>query len=606
MITDYREGGEGMTKWCEDHVCVNIYHPFGTPIPRWCLLGELPDDPHPVTGKSYKSMWENQKRVLHKALLMENGMFKYRLIVFCWPRGEGKSLVACLLQLWKFFNWVRQQIMLGANSKDQVKFVHYDIMRDLIKNSPILYNMIGGEKNIREKEIRLRDRRGQIQSIIRSISSFSGIVSNITGYTFSEMFDMKNPKFFTQLDGSIRNIPFAMGAIDSTVSSKNHVLYNLYTNYIQDKTKSVYFSYRQSKTGDPADYWNPNMDSAQLADYKAKFPFGEFERYFLNTWEAGSNKIFSEEMIEETRVWAVDGEMFNHTKARDLLQEKNRLITMGEEAEEKGFEVTRLRKKVEEIQSRITPVSEIVQMPGGLSFVDPVPLSQLVRLGEELNTDWGILAGLDFADPLAVASLARTILTVQAKGLIGSKTKDFVFSPEQVAPKYIYILLFLAIVPNHQVSEAKELLEVCDTEYDGVDSLCSERYGAWDMAEWCEERHIHFEPTFPSYARQKEAFKEFYTVVKDGRFKAPTVHTPGSKQDDIYDEEMKMFDHDETKKWFGSPEKREKRGVQDDCIYSIGWGQYGGKSITHEKFRIRSRKMSFGEMFANPMLSANY
>ena len=108
--------------------------------------------------------------------------------------------------------------MLGANSKDQVKFVHFDIMRDIIINSPNLLRIVG-RRNLQEKEIRLKDSKSNIVSVIRSISSFSGIVSNITGYTFSEIFDMKNPKFFTQLDGSIRNIPNAMGVIDSTVSS---------------------------------------------------------------------------------------------------------------------------------------------------------------------------------------------------------------------------------------------------------------------------------------------------------------------------------------------------------------------------------------------------
>jgi hypothetical protein len=97
-------------------------------------------------------------------------------------------------------------------------------MRDIILNSPNLLTVVG-RRNVQEKEIRLRDGKGNIGSFIRSISSFSGIVSNVTGYTFSEMFDMTNPKFFVQLDGSIRNMPNAIGVIDSTVSEKSHILY---------------------------------------------------------------------------------------------------------------------------------------------------------------------------------------------------------------------------------------------------------------------------------------------------------------------------------------------------------------------------------------------
>jgi len=99
----YRDGGKGFTAWADENVCVPIY-PEGSDIPVWTLLGELPDDPHPTTGRSYKSMWDEQKSICLEALRMENGRFIHRLIVLCWPRGDGKSLLACLIQLWKFFN----------------------------------------------------------------------------------------------------------------------------------------------------------------------------------------------------------------------------------------------------------------------------------------------------------------------------------------------------------------------------------------------------------------------------------------------------------------------------------------------------------------------
>jgi len=322
---NYRDGGEGFIKWAEDYIYVSIY-PKGSDVAVWIPLKDLPEDLDPVTGKSYKQMWEAQKDICREALRMENGKFTYRLIVFCWMRGEGKSLLACFIQLWKFFNWPKQQIMLGANSKDQVKFVHFDIMRDLIINSPPLLRMVGGKKNIQEKEIRLKDKFGNVRSIIRSISSFSGIVSNITGYTFSEIFDMRNPKFFVQLDGSIRNIPNALGVIDSTVSVKNHILYKLFSGYRSGRLKTVFFSYRFSRNGAQADYWNPNMSDDQLMDYRTKFPLGEFERYFLNQWSAGRVQVFSDEVVEETYYIGCNKTMFAHEViARKLAKKKEHL-----------------------------------------------------------------------------------------------------------------------------------------------------------------------------------------------------------------------------------------------------------------------------------------
>ena len=185
----YRNGADGMITWCNENVHLPIVPP-GSDIPVWTLMGKLPSKKNPETGKSYKGMWLAQQEVLREALQMENGKFKYSLIILSWGRGEGKSLCVVLIQMWKFFCWPKQTITLGANSKDQIKFVHYDIIRDIILNSPKLLDIIQ-LKNIQEKEIKLKDDDGNVRSTIRAISSFTGIVSNITGYTFSEVFDMK-------------------------------------------------------------------------------------------------------------------------------------------------------------------------------------------------------------------------------------------------------------------------------------------------------------------------------------------------------------------------------------------------------------------------------
>jgi len=415
---NYRDGAEGMIRWVEDFVYIPIY-PEGSDVAVWTPMHSLPTEKNPGTGKSYRDIWEGQKEVLREALRMQNKRFIYRLIVLCWMRGEGKSLLACLIQLWKFFNWPRQQIMLGANSKDQVKFVHFDIMRDIIINSPKLFRRVGGKRNIQEKEIRLKDSEGNIRSIIRSISSFSGIVSNITGYTFSEIFDMKKPKFFTQLDGSIRNIPNAFGVIDSTVSEKTHILYQLYINFIQGKTSTVFFSYRHSKEGLPEDYWNPNMDKAQLDDYRAKFPFGDFERYFLNLWSAGTQRVFTEEMVEITKYLGIDGQLLNTKEMQKELELKNHLIEVMTDISGKGFadggEET--AGKIDEIYRRLTPVSGVYKLADKYGQSKMASMEDLVTLSNMFDTDWVITAGSDYGDPYAVRGLARTIAIIIAKGL---------------------------------------------------------------------------------------------------------------------------------------------------------------------------------------------
>ena len=607
---DYRDGAEGMIAWCEDFVWVPIY-PISekgrASLSTWVPLGDLPDTPHPETGKSYRYIWEEQKKILREALRMENGEFVYRLIIFCWPRGEGKSLIAVLIQLWKFFNWPRQQIMLGANSKDQVKFVHFDIMRDIIFNSPGLMAMIGDKKNIQEKEIRLKDSQGNVRSLIRSISSFSGIVSNITGYTFSEIFDMKNPKFFTQLDGSIRNIPNALGVIDSTVSSKLHILYQLYSNFVAGKVKSLFFSYRCSKTGDLADYWNPNMTEDQLNDYQVKFPFGDYERYFLNLWSAGTQAVFSQEMIEEIGIIGAEDGLLNHGRIKEILEKKNRLIEVLGDLKGRGLDDRKRRIenasfKVDEFNSRLKPVADVYTL-GIHSTPMMATFQDLDRLSTMFDTNFAVLSGVDFGDPYALSSPARTILVIMAKGLPGSKTQAHRFIAD---PKYVYFVLRVVEIPKHDHNMVKRELDAAHVEYMGIDTFCSERFGAWDIQSWCEERNIKFEPIYPTYDRQREAFKAVLEVVRDGRYKCPPTLIPGIKKEDILQEEFAMFNHDSQKKWFGSTEKGEKFGVQDDFMFANAWCMYGGRSLGMNDFRIRRGTLNFGMFIPGSGLIGEY
>ena len=606
---EYRQGGEGMIKWCNDHVRVPIY-PEDSVVAAWYPMNELPTEPNPATGKSYATIWKEQQAILREALRMENGRFVYSNIVFCWMRGEGKSLLACLIQLWKFFNWPRQQIMLGANSKDQIKFVHFDIMKDIISYSPKLLRMVGGLRNLQEKEIRFKGKDGKVRSLIRSISSFTGIVSNITGYTFSEIFDMKNPKFYTQLDGSIRNMPNALGVIDSTVSEKTHILYTLYENAMKGKTKRVYFSYRSSETGNMEDYWNPHMSQTQLDDYKAKFPFGDYERYFLNLWSAGTQRIFSDEAIEGTKVLAIDGERMNTKKIMLALKEKNHLIRVAGNLEKKGKSfvdgVIETEGKINAIDERITPVTSVYSLTSEFRENIKANMQHLSALSDLFDTDWALLAGVDFGDPLAVRGLARTILTFMVKGLPNSRSKNFVFLDEGAAPKYIYFMMYAVMIENHSMDIAKEIIEDVHEEFDGIDMFCSERYRAWDMVKWCEDRDIGFEPIYPNYERQKEAFKELLLAVNEGRWKCPPIAIKGSKMEDIRDEEMEVFTHNMDKKWFGSGEKMEKYGIQDDFIFSSGWAMYGGRMIGVDMFRPRKSAAFFGSFTEQEGLIGNY
>ena len=626
-IQRYRQGGKGFVEFCEERVRISINIP-GSQVSEWVLIGNLPHTKNKDTDRSPAEFWYNQAQVAKAALEMDGNVFLHRLIVFCWMRGESKSLLTCLIQIWKFYCFPKQLIVLGANSKDQVKFVHFDIIKDVILNSPDLL-AITGRKNIQEKEIRLKNKVGAVMSTIRSISSFSGIVSNITGYTFSEIFDLKNPKFFYQLDGSIRNIPNALGIIDSTVSSKHHILFKLYKIWQKKKDPSLFFSYRFSRGANYKDFWHPAMTKAQLSSYRTKFPSVEFNQYFRNTWESGSQRLFSPVVIKATHYLGFGNQLGMQTtivkaltaclKARASIRKidygmlpyedktgKAQPRTQGHQNIPDAFLNRKtLSLKISEQLAGLQKTSSVYQLSTTNGMPRMATREDLGKLTDLYNTNWALLVGLDRSDPLKEQSGARTILTALAKGLPGSRTNPEIMF-DLGAKSYIYFILHLAIIHSARIDDIKMELAAVHSEFDGIETICGERWGLWDLGTWCDDNDALFLPVSPTRERQKEAFTELFQLYAAGLLKTPPIAVPGSKGRDILVEEALYFDHSPRLGTYGSPEKDEKLGVQDDAMFSLGWGVWGGKNISVEDFRSRTTELVFGEFKKAPDLVGRY
>jgi len=506
------------------------------------------------------------------------------------------SFLAVAIQVWKFCVFPSQYIVFCANSKEQTDWVHYTIARNMIYKSPNLIQRIG-DKNVREKDIVIRDGSGNVVSSIRKISSFSGIVSNITGYSFSEIHEMKKPSFFTQIDGSIRNIPNAIGVIDTTVSSEEHHLFGLYKAYIDKKDKTLFFSYRSAPSASHEDYWHPMMTQDQLDSYQAKFLPIEFDRYFKNTWSSGAENVFPPELVDMIGCMGVMNNFNTGKELLELLRQKRKLLSSIERLEGDGVDPM-IEKRMMSLESKFWMVDSVYQlMPvDNLSLETTevmASINDIERLTEMFDTDWAVLSGIDRADPMKERSSARTVVGTMIKGLPGSRSNPLLVDTEGNA-KYIYFQVGLAVIQDHSLDGIKAVLMRLIDEFGGIDVLCAERWGIWDMQEWADERTAKFEAVYPTYDRQKEAFTEYYNAVRDHRYKSPTVLVKGSTGVDILREEMSVFDHEADWKKFGSPQKRLRHGVQDDVVYQQAWCMYGGRFLTASDFLPRVGKTFFG------------
>jgi hypothetical protein len=222
-------------------------------------------------------------------------------------------------------------------------------------------------------------------------------------------------------------------------------------------------------------------------------------------------------------------------------------------------------------------------------------IDELNVLGDLYNTDFVVGIGIDRADPMKQGKRgARTIFTCIAKGLPGSRNNMLQLTDPNTSP-YIYLMLYFISLSSHSLEDLKELISACHNEYNGIDSVCGERWGLWDLRGWCEEQEIKVELVSPTYDRQRSAFTELFMAISQGRFKCPEIPIFGHKEDNVFEEELSVFNHDVDKRWFGSPEKVEKGGIQDDTIFSTGWCLYGMKDLSLDAFRARNRKMWFGD-----------
>jgi hypothetical protein len=291
------------------------------------------------------------------------------------------------------------------------------------------------------------------------------------------------------------------------------------------------------------------------------------------------------------------------------LEKKNHLIEVMTDIKGKGFADAgeETAGKIDDIYQRLVPVSGTYRLSDKYGQSKIATMEDLITLSNMFDTDWLLAAGTDYGDPYAVRGLARTIAMVVAKGLPGSRSRplEVLLTPD-TAPKYLYVMLLVFNVEDHSGDVVKRLFEEAHEEFGGLDVMCSERYGAWDMERWCEERDIEFLPIFPTYDRQRDAFKQVLEATREGRFKCPELAIPGSKKEDIRDEEMEAFDHDSEKRWFGSVEKFEKYGIQDDFMFALGWAFYGARLKGIDDFRIRKQISNFGMFVRNRDLIGTY
>lgn len=544
----YPKRYEGFIQWAEDKV-----KRFDKATDKWIPFRAI----------------EMQRNFYREVFVLNaDGTFKNRFIRICRPRGDFKSFDAIIIFLFRFFNMRRQKILLAANSKDQSDYSLYDEAKDIILNSPDLYNTPGLE--VRDKETRIMSGRREIFSRIQSIASKQGSLSNADCIVFSEIHKLQDQAFIVELEGSIRQVKDAMSIIESTVSRIGTYYHRQFEAYNKGESPVMYFQHYSDK------HYNPNMTKEELDHYRVSFFPEEYDMFFRNRWGDAGQGLFSAAQIENTNIVGMNNSYGNSeaisSAVVDIIDLQLKLGQLQGTPYAAG------------IENRISAVRAGFMRPDGI-YKLPADENTLDKLRQIYQTDFIIGIGLDRAEQI-VAKSDRTALVTVARGILTFDVSIF------------FILdIYLPDDPNMR-NITTRILENAQM-FGWIDHVDIEKSQGMDIEGWCNENGISANLVTASYEHQKEMFTELYTAMMGGYLKCPAVpawvddkgvlfhELPPQGVQDILRTEMSFFIHAAKVEgsragYFGSPFKRRtgrtKAGeAKDDVTFALAHAMFASK-----------------------------
>lgn len=504
--------------------------------------------------------WSVQREAIEGALTVnEKGDFKHKIAILSWSRGEGKTLVVSILTLFFFFNGYSETIILAGNTKDQSTFTHYDLCKSIIQHTPKLRRTPGLE--IKEKYIALKTGPKEMFSTMRAVPTSVGLLPGTTRAVFTELHNLQDTKFFYDLWSSLRNVPNAMVLVDTTVARPGHLVHNLWQTFVKGEDPKIYFHHYADK------HYNPEMTEEELNHFRQTMPEILFNMYFRNRWEDAAGSLFPVERITEIGVCGLDGkpgpptaELRAHVKELREWEVKRNNYQRG------GIDIAYMTREIQAMERRLVPVSSIYKLPA--------TGADLEKIGRTFGCNFIIGVGLDRALRQSKHP-GRTVMSCVARGVITQETS-------------MYFLLDMFIPDDATLPVLADKFLDWSREYGWIDKVAVETYSSQDFYDWVSDKALSAEFCSPTYAKQKPIFFSMSNILDSGQFKSPPVpyytdddgniYRGFTNGNDVFRDELEMFNYipGETEKTgkFGSPEKHKKSGVQDDTIYSVGWGIY--------------------------------
>lgn len=222
-------------------------------------------------------------------------------IIWCWPRRHGKTVVAALVDVWRFLTRQTQDAAIVANSERQTVDTAFRLVRTILEQTPYTKAMIGtGAIKIGADSIEYPALGNRIQGFPSNPNSLYG--KKLALAQVSEMHAAKADGVYQVLASCTVDTDDGLVQVDSTVGPRSSPLYGLYQLAQSGADPTIYFSHIWYRDLEDAIVRGPSWIKPERLRSRSKQMLpAEFAMQHLNQWGSGTNRVFPDEAIERCR-----------------------------------------------------------------------------------------------------------------------------------------------------------------------------------------------------------------------------------------------------------------------------------------------------------------
>lgn len=161
-----------------------------------------------------------------RAALQQNpdGTWKYTTIALSYPRRHSKTTIMAMLVLWRFTNFVAENILCIANSERQSVSVGFGLVKKIVLNTPFLLELIGRD-NIQAFKMEFPRLQNSMRTMSCNVAGLYG--EKITVGWCSEIHAAANDEAMQVLASSLGDSLNSWLLVDSTVDAVGGPLHRL-------------------------------------------------------------------------------------------------------------------------------------------------------------------------------------------------------------------------------------------------------------------------------------------------------------------------------------------------------------------------------------------